>query len=380
MSTAHTSTGPLAGLRVVELAGIGPGPHACMVLADFGADVVRIERPTPGLDVLSGKPDHLLRSRRSFAADLKNADDLAAVRRLIDAADVLVEGYRPGVAERLGLGPEVVLEANPRLVYARMTGWGQHGPRARTAGHDINYIALTGALHSIARPGQPPSVPVNLVGDFGGGSMLCLVGVLAALWERECSGRGQVIDVAMVDGASLLMQMTWAMFGAGAWVDRPASNLLDGGAPFYDVYQCADGRYVALGALEPPFYAALLAGLGLDAAELPEQYDRAGWPELRARIAARLATRTRDEWTAVFAGTDACVTPVLSLAEAPADPHLSARGTFTDIDGTTQPAPAPRFSRSTPTNPRPPRTPGADNESVLRDWLAPDVQERAHAG
>jgi alpha-methylacyl-CoA racemase len=371
--------GPLTGLKVVELAGIGPGPHACMILADLGADVVRVERPAAGLDPLRGKPDHLLRGRRSFAADLKQPGDVATVRRLIDAADVLVEGYRPGVAERLGLGPETVCASNPRLVYARMTGWGQDGPRAARAGHDINYISLTGALHAVARPGQPPTVPLNLIGDFGGGSMLCLVGILAALWERERSGRGQVIDAAMVDGASLLLQMTWAMYGAGEWTDRPASNLLDGGAPFYDVYACADGRHVAVGALEAPFFAQLLAGLGLKAADLPAQHDRSGWPQLRDAIAARFAARTRDEWAAVFDGTDACVTPVLSLAEAPREPHLAARRTFTELDGVVQPAPAPRFSRSAPPRPHPPRPAGTDNESVLRDWLAAAAAESARA-
>jgi alpha-methylacyl-CoA racemase len=341
-----------------------------MVLADLGADVVRIERPVPGLDVLDGRPDHLLRGRRSFAADLKQPDGLAVARRLIEVADVLVEGYRPGVTERLGLGPDTFLESNPGLVYARLTGWGQDGPRARSAGHDINYISLTGVLHSIARPGQPPTIPLNLIGDFGGGSMLCLVGILAALWERQVSGRGQVVDAAMVDGASLLMQMIWTLHAEGQWADAPASNLLDGGAPFYDVYQCADGKHVAVGALEPAFYAALLSGLELDPRLLPAQHDRSGWPELRETIAARLATRSRDDWASVFDGTDACVTPVLSLTEASREPHLAARGTFGRIGGVSQPAPAPRFSRTSPPAPRPPRPAGADNESVLREWLS----------
>jgi alpha-methylacyl-CoA racemase len=323
---AVRGSGPLAGLRVVELAGLGPGPHTCMVLADLGADVVRVERPVPGLDVLNGRPDHLLRGRRSFAADLRQPGDLTAVRRLIEVADVR------------------------GLVYARMTGWGQHGPRARSAGHDINYISLTGALHSIARPGQPPTIPLNLVGDFGGGSMPCLVGILAALWERQVSGRGQVVDAAMVDGASLLMQMTWALHAEGRWADAPASNLLDGGAPFY---------------------AALLSGLELDPGTLPAQYDRSRWPQLRLILAGRFVTKARDEWASVFDGTDACVTPVLSLTEAPHEPHLTARGTFARIGGVTQPAPAPRFSRSSPDLPRPPRPAGADNESVLREWLSP---------
>jgi alpha-methylacyl-CoA racemase len=348
-----------------------------MVLSDLGADVVRVERPVSGLDVLDGRPDHLLRGRRSFAADLKQPGGLTVVRRLIEVADVLVEGYRPGATERLGLGPDTFLESNPGLVYARMTGWGQDGPRARSAGHDINYISLTGALHSIARPGQPPTVPLNLVGDFGGGSMLCLVGILAALWERQVSGRGQVVDAAMVDGASLLMQMMWALYAEGQWADAPASNLLDGGAPFYDVYACADGKHVAVGALEPPFYAALLSGLDLDPRTLPAQHDRRRWPELRETLADRFATRSRDEWASVFDGTDACVTPVLSLTEAPNDPHLTARGTFASIGGVTQSAPAPRFSRSSPSRPRPPRPAGADNELVLREWLSSTGEEPA---
>ncbi|MFT4262555.1 MAG: CaiB/BaiF CoA-transferase family protein, partial [Nocardioides sp.] len=354
MSTT-TSVGPLAGLRVVELAGIGPGPHACMVLADLGADVVRIERPSAGLDVANGKPDQLLRNRRSFAANLKDPADLATVRSLIAVADVLVEGYRPGVAERLGLGPDEVTATNPRLVYARMTGWGQTGSRSRTAGHDINYVSLTGALHSIARAGQKPTVPLNLVGDFGGGSMLCLVGILSALWERDRSGTGQVIDAAMVDGTSLLMQMVWSMYGVGEWVDEPASNLLDGGAPFYDVYACAGGGHVAVGAIEPQFYAELIRGLGLEESTLPEQHDRSGWPRLRALIAHRFLSRTRDEWTAVFDGTDACVTPVLSLAEASTDAHLTARRSLIATAGVTQAGPAPRFSRTATAQPRPPR-------------------------
>lgn len=364
-----TSTGPLTGLRVLELAGLGPGPHACMILADLGADVVRVERPVPGLDIHGGRPDHLLRGRRSLAADLKEPAGLATVRRLAGVADVLVEGYRPGVAERLGLGPQECLAANPRLVYARMTGWGQEGPRAHTAGHDINYISLTGALHAIGRPGAPPAIPLNLVGDFGGGSLFCLVGILAALWERERSGLGQVVDAAMVDGASVLMQMIWAMLANGLWVDRPGANLLDGAAPFYDVYPCEDGTYLAVGALEPQFYAAFVRGLGLDPDTLPPQLDRTGWPILRAAFAERIAARTRADWVTVFAGTDACVTPVNTLAEAAADPHLTARGTIADINGVAQPAPAPRFSRTPAGMPSAPRATGADTEAVLRDWL-----------
>jgi alpha-methylacyl-CoA racemase len=371
--------GPLAGLRVVELAGIGPAPHACMVLGDLGADVVRIERPSPGLDVVGGRADHLLRNRRSFAADLKQGRDLELVRRLVDVSDVLVEGYRPGVTERLGLGPDALMTTNPRLIYARMTGWGQSGPRSTRAGHDINYISLTGALHSIGRRDQPPSVPLNLVGDFGGGSMLCLVGILSALWERERSGRGQVVDAAMVDGTSLLMQMTWSMLSAGSWVDAPASNMLDGAAPYYDVFACADGRYVAVGAIEPAFYAALLDGLELDDDHLPAQDDRERWPALRSMIGARFLTRSRDEWCALFEDTDACVTPVRSMSEASSDPHLAARGSLAHINGAMQASPAPRFSRTTTPTPMAPRPAGADNQAVVDDWLSTQTKETSHA-
>ena len=356
--------GPLTGLRVVELAGIGPGPHAAMMLADLGADVVRVERPRAAAD----EHDYLLRGRRSVTADLKTPAGQDLVRTLADKADVLIEGLRPGVAERLGVGPETLRQRNPRLVYARMTGWGQQGPFAARAGHDINYISLTGALHAIGVKGARPTPPLNLVGDFGGGSMFCVTGILAALWERERSGAGQVVDVAMVDGTSVLLQMTWSLLAAGNWRDEPALNRLDTGAPFYDTYRCSDGRYVAVGALEPQFYAELLAGLGLDPATLPAQQDEAGWAVLRAAFTAAFASRTRDEWAAVFAERDACVTPVLSLAEAPAHPHIAERQTLIEINGTTQAAPAPRFSRTVPDVPGSPPSPGADTEAVLRDW------------
>jgi alpha-methylacyl-CoA racemase len=361
--------GPLTGLRVVELAGIGPGPHAAMILADLGADVVRVERPQGTADPGSGaQHDYLLRGRRSVTADLKSPAGRDLVGKLSDKADVLIEGLRPGVAERLGVGPDALRERNPRLVYARMTGWGQQGPLAARAGHDINYISLTGALHAIGTAGARPTPPLNLVGDFGGGSMFCVTGILAALWERERSGEGQVIDVAMVDGASVLLQMTWSLLGMGAWRDEPASNGLDTGAPFYDTYQCADGRYVAVGALEPQFYAELLDGLGLDPAALPAQRDEDGWPVLRAAFTAAFASRGRDEWAAVFAGRDACVTPVLSFGEAPGHPQLAERGTIIEIGGVRQAAPAPRFSRSAPGVPASPPKPGADADSVFRDW------------
>jgi alpha-methylacyl-CoA racemase len=363
-----TGAGPLRGLRVVELAGIGPGPHAAMVLADLGADVVRIDRPPGGLALGDpGRPDPVLRGRRRVHADLKDPAGRETVLRLVDHADVLIEGYRPGVAERLGVGPADCHARNPRLVYGRMTGWGQDGPMAQMPGHDVNYISLTGALHAIGPADGRPVPPLNLVGDFGGGSMLLLVGLLAALWEVRSSGQGQVVDAAMVDGTSLLMQMTWALYGQGHWADTRESNLLDGGAPFYDTYACADGRHVAVGSLEPKFYARLLEGLGLDAAGLPAQDDVAGWPTLRARFTEAFAGRTRDEWVAVFDGTEGCVTPVLGLAEVADHPHVKARGTVVAPDGVPQAAPAPRFSRTPPTLPGPPTEP-EDVGAVLADW------------
>ncbi|UGQ12786.1 CoA transferase [Yinghuangia sp. ASG 101] len=371
----HHETGPLAGLRVLELAGLGPAPHAAMVLADLGAEVVRVERPA-GRGLRIGPPgakDAVLRGRRSVFADLKQPEGRALVLALAARADVLIEGLRPGVAERLGVGPDNCAKENPALVYARITGWGQDGPMAQDVGHDLNYIGLTGALHAIGRKDGPPPPPLNLVGDFGGGSMLLVIGVLAALWERSRSGAGQVVDAAMVDGTALLSQMTLALRGMGAWSDERSANLLDGAAPYYDTYICADGRYVAVGALEPHFYAALLAGLGLDPAGLPVQDDPAGWPVLRARLTERFASRTRDEWAAHFAGTDACVTPVLTFAEAGAHPHIAARGTLVEVDGVLQAAPAPRFSRTPSATPTPPGEPGADTASVLRDWGVNDA-------
>jgi alpha-methylacyl-CoA racemase len=361
-------SGPLAGLKVVELAGIGPGPHAAMILADLGADVVRIDRPSGGLQLgTADVPDPTLRGRRRVAADLKDPAGREIVLRLAEHADVLVEGYRPGVTERLGVGPADCHARNPKLVYARMTGWGQNGPLARRAGHDINYISLTGSLHAIGRKGERPVPPLNLVGDFGGGSMLLVIGVVSALWETQRSGQGQVVDAAMVDGVSVLNQMVWGLLGQKFWADEPDSNLLDGHAPFYDTYTCADGRHVAVGALEPQFYAALLAGLGLADAQLPAQLDRERWPQLRARFVEAFATRSRDEWAAVFADTDACVTPVLAFGEAAAHPHLAARATIVERDGVAQAAPAPRFSR-TPTE-VPARATGRETvDDVLADW------------
>jgi alpha-methylacyl-CoA racemase len=360
-------TGPLTGLRVVELAGLGPAPYACMLLAELGADVVRIDRPGAASLIVDPEKDALNRSRPSVAVDLKSPGGRDVLLRLLDDADVLVEGLRPGVLERLGIGPDEVLGRNPRLVYARMTGWGQDGPLAERAGHDINYLGLTGALHAIGTADKP-AVPLNIGADFGGGSMFLLVGILAALFERGTSGRGQVVDAAMVDGASSLVTMIYGMLGAGLWQDRRAANLLDGGAPFYDTYACADGRHVAVGALEPQFYVAFLEGLGLTGALPGGQYDLAHWPEHRRRFAEAFATRTRDEWADAFAGTDACVTPVLGLREAPVHPHLAARGTFVEQDGASLPGPAPRFSRTPGALRGPARRPGADTTAVLTDW------------
>ncbi|HEV3173087.1 MAG TPA: CaiB/BaiF CoA-transferase family protein [Actinocrinis sp.] len=363
--------GPLRGLRVVELAGIGPAPHAAMVLADLGADVVRIERPPSASGTgLIGRAQQQGRGTRTVAADLKTSDGRDAVLRLAAKADVLIEGYRPGVAERLGVGPEQCRAVNPRLIYGRVTGWGQTGPLAHHSGHDINYIGLTGILNAIGRRGERPVPPLNLVGDYGGGSMLLLVGVLAALWERERSGEGQVVDAAMVDGAGLLAHLVWAMYGGGDWTAERGANSLDGGAPFYDTYECADGRYVAVGALEPQFYAALLHGLGLDPAELPEQWDRTGWPRLRDRFTAAFLAHPRDHWAGVFGDVDACVTPVLSFDEAPRHPHLADRHAFVELDGVTQPGPAPRFSRTVPDIPAAGRDSGGGIDAVLADWQA----------
>jgi alpha-methylacyl-CoA racemase len=358
--------GPLDGVTVIEIASLAPAPFGCMILSDLGADVVRIERAENCGEDATPPADPLVRGRRSVGLNLKDPEGVALLLRLVEQSDVLVEGFRPGVAERLGFGPEECLRRNPRLIFARMTGWGQHGPLAPTAGHDIDYIAVSGVLHGIGRAGERPVPPINLVGDFGGGGMLLAVGVLAALLERERSGRGQVVDAAMTDGSALLHTFIYGLLSTGAWREERGSNLLDGGAPFYDTYETADGGAVAVGALEPKFYAELLAGLGLADAELPAQYDRAGWPVLRERFGTVFAKRTRDEWAGIFASTDACVAPVLTPLEAAQHPHNMARGTFTDSGGMVQPAPAPRFSRTPPApTPLPPVRSGADTTAVL---------------
>lgn len=357
--------GPLKGLRILEFAGIGPGPFCAMLLADLGAEVVRLDRKEgpPGT-----RQDFVTRGRRSLALDLKSPAAIAAVLRLVEGADALIEGFRPGVMERLGLGPDACLARNPRLVYGRMTGWGQDGPLAQAAGHDINYIALTGALWSIGRAGERPVPPLNLVGDYGGGGMLLALGILAALLEAKGSGRGQVVDAAMVDGAALLMAPLYAMLARGRWRNERGANMLDGAAPWYDTYECADGRYLAVGPIEPQFFDLMIAKLGLDPARFAGRMEPANWPALKAELAAVFRSRTRDDWAALFEGTDACVAPVLDLHEAPAHPHNKARGTFQQREGAVQPAPAPRFSR-TPAEPGlPPPLRGEHTEQVLSDW------------
>jgi alpha-methylacyl-CoA racemase len=363
--------GPLHGVRVIEIASLAPAPFGCMVLSDLGADVLRVDRPAGvgGEAVM----DPLGRGRRSIGLNLKDPAGVDVLLRLVETADVLVEGFRPGVTERLGFGPDVCLERNPGLVYGRMTGWGQDGPMARTAGHDINYIAVAGALDPVGRAGERPVPPLNLVGDFGGGGMLLAVGVLAALYERSRSGRGQVIDAAMIDGAALLTSFIHGMRGQGAWQDARGTNLLDSGAPFYDTYETADGLYMSVGALEPQFYAALLHGLGLTDEDLPGQLDRDRWPQMRARFTEVFKGRTREEWTEIFEGTDACVAPVLGLGEAPAHPHVTARSGFMDVGGLTQPAPAPRFSRTPAETPAPPVRAGEHTDTALTDLgLSPE--------
>lgn len=335
--------GPLSGVRVVEFAGLGPGPFCGMLLADLGADVVRIDRRGGGGGL--GATSLLDRGKRSIALDLKDPADLEVVRALVRRADVLLEGFRPGVMERLGLGPDALLGENPALVYGRMTGWGQSGPLAHSAGHDIGYIALTGALGASGRPDERPAPPINLLGDFGGGGVFLALGAVAALLHARATGQGQVVDAAIVDGTAVLTTMIHGMLSTGAWQDERGVNLLDTGAPFYDVYRCADGQFLAVGALEPQFYAALLEGLGVAGDEsFPDRYQPEQWPALRERFTELFASRTRDEWWKVFAGTDACVAPVWSLVEATQDEHNRERGVFVDVDGTVQPAVAPRFS------------------------------------
>jgi alpha-methylacyl-CoA racemase len=363
-------SGPLEGIRVIELAGIGPCPFGSMVLADLGADVLRVERSSAVPETLPDGPswDLLNRGKRSIGVDLKHPDGVALVLSLAERADVLVEGFRPGVVERLGVGPEACRARNPRLVYGRMTGWGQDGPLAPRAGHDIDYIALAGALDPIGRAGERPVPPLNLLGDFGGGGLLLALGVVSAVLSAQRTGEGQVVDTAMVDGAALLTTMIWAFRSLGMWKDERGTNLLDTGAPFYEVYECADGRHVAVGALEPEFYGALLDVMGLSPGEVPRQMDRDQWAASKPRYAEIFKTLTRDEWVERAAGTDACLAPVLAMGEALEDPHNKARGTFVDVAGVVQPGPAPRFERTPSSLPTPPVWPGERGAEALTDW------------
>ena len=377
-----TRSGPLVGVKVVELGGLGPAPFAAMLLADLGADVVRVDRRGAGFEMpVDPALDTLQRGKSRISVDLKHPDGAEVVLRLVESADVLLESYRPGVAERLGIGPEVCLERNPRLVYGRMTGWGQDGPLAKRAGHDPTYIAMTGALHAIGRAGGPPQLPLSLVGDFGGGAMYLVTGVLAALWESTRSGQGQVVDAAIVDGVAHLMASPYSLLAGGAWQDERGTNLIDSGTPFVDVYETSDGGHMAVAALEPPFYAQLLDGLGLAQEDLPGQWDKKGWPVLRHRFAEAFASRRRDEWWDVFATKDACVSPVLSMTEAPQAQHLKERGTFLERDGRMEPAPAPRFSRTSPGVPRQAAPPGEmPAAEVLGTWGVRDADALLGSG
>jgi alpha-methylacyl-CoA racemase len=362
--------GPLAGVRIVELGGVGPVPFCCMLLSDLGADVIRIDRP-PGYDGgVPGDPrfNLLNRGRRSAAFDLKRPDAAAAILKLVTKADALVEGFRPGVAEKLGLGPDACLAANPSLVYGRMTGWGQDGPLANAPGHDINYISLTGVLHAIGPSEGPPSIPLNLAGDFGGGSLYLALGVVSAILESRRSGKGQVVDAAMVDGSASLMTLCYGLLASGYWKDKRGSNRLDSGAPWYNVYETKDGRWLSVGSNEARFWRNTLELLGLDAADMPDQHDMSRWPEVHERFAAIFRTRTRDEWCALAEGREVCFSPVLSMTEAPHHPHLRARGTFVERDGVVQPAPAPRFSLTPGAIQGPPARAGEHTDEVLQDW------------
>ena len=371
-------TGPLKGVRVVEIAGIGPGPHAATLLADLGADVIRVERPGGALSPGTRETDLLTRGRPSVALDLKRPEAVETVLALVEDADVLLEGMRPGATERLGLGPDECLARNPRLVYGRMTGWGQDGPLAKAAGHDMNYISIAGALHGLGQDAHRPHFPTNLLGDFGGGSTYLVIGVLAALLEARGSGQGQVVDAAIVDGTAHVSAMFAGMLASGFAHERRAANLLDGGAPYYDVYETADGRHMSVGALEPQFYAVLVDLLGLT--DLPSRDDLAQWPVIKAAFTRRFKERTQAEWTEVFDGTDACVAPVLPLTEAAEHPHLRARGTYVDRDGVLQPAPAPRFSRTEATLTTGPSAPGGQTREALTAWGVADVDALIDSG
>lgn len=362
--------GPLRGYRIVEFAGLGPAPMCAMLLADLGADVIRVDRTVGRVDRLGrgDRTDLLSRSRRAITINLKSPEGVAVALALIDKADALIEGFRPGVMERLGIGPEVCLPRNPRLVYGRMTGWGQHGPLAAAAGHDINYIAISGVLHAIGRHGERPVPPINVAGDFGGGALYLALGVVCGLLEAKTSGKGQIVDAAMVDGAASLITFIYGMLAAGHWQDERGVNFIDSGAHFYEVYTCADGKHICIGAIEPEFYRELMARIGLSEADTPGRMDRAKWPAYKAMFAELFRTRSRDEWCKILEGTDACFAPVLSLEEAPAHPHNRARGNFIEVDGIVQPAPAPRFSRTPGAVRWAPSSPGAHTDAVLGDF------------
>ena len=368
MSAPQTG-GPLQGFRVVELVGLGPGPFCGMLLADLGADVLTVDRADAarGVDRTRPATNAMTRSKHAIGLDLKSPHGVETFLRLCDGADAAFEVFRPGVAERLGIGPEIALARNPRLVYGRLTGYGQAGPLADKAGHDIDYLAIAGALEPLGRAGQPPTPPINVLADFAGGGMLLAYGIVAALLARERTGEGQVVDAAMVDGAATMLTPFYSARASGFWGER-GTNMLDSGAPWYDTYETSDHQWLALGAIEPQFYAQLLAGLGLEGEDLPEQHDMAGWPVLRERFASLIATRTRDNWVARFADLDACVAPALTPVEAPTHPHNIARASFLDIGGVPQPAPAPRFSHTPAPPPRPPEHPGEQTPSVLADW------------
>jgi alpha-methylacyl-CoA racemase len=373
-NSSETRSGPLVGLKVVELAGIGPGPFAAMLLADLGAEIVRVDRPADaGLGVPRGYEfDLASRSRPSIAVDLKNPEGVETVLKLVESADVLIEPFRPGVTEKLGLGPADCMARNPKLVYARMTGFGGSGPLAKTAGHDINYISLTGALHAIG-PAEKPTPPLNLIGDYGGGALYLAFGVMAAIYETQRSGEGQVVDAGMVDGAASLMIPIYGLHASGYFSDERASNILDGGAPFYDAFECADGKFVSIGSIEKKFYALLLEKLGLENEDLPDQMDRDRWPELRARFAEVIKGKSRDEWVAIMGDSDVCFAPVMSMSEAHTHPHNVARENFVEVAGVTQPAPAPKFSRTPGRIHSPPPKPGENTESALEAWgFAPE--------
>ncbi len=362
--------GVLSGYRIVEFAGIGPAPMCAMLLADMGAEVLRLDRTEDASLGIQTEPKYnvLGRGRRSVAIDLKRREGTELALRLIERADALLEGFRPGVMERLGLGPDVCQARNPKLVYGRMTGWGQDGPLALAAGHDINYIALTGALHSIGRLGEPPVPPLNLVGDFGGGGVYLALGVVAGLLDAQKSGKGQVIDVAMIDGAASLMAALYGLRGAGVWNDTRGANILDTGSHYYNVYETKDGGYVAIGSIEAKFYAELLRLTGLEGEKLPPQNDRAQWSAFQARLKSIFKTKTRDEWCRIMEGGEVCFAPVLNMQEAPNHPHNRHRGTFVEVEGVVQPAPAPRFSRTPSKIQRPPARPGEHTEEALREW------------